>query len=262
MTLHNVGYDHHHDADFMIERPQGSGDYLLLILKTASIFTLDGEDVYIPEKTFFLYPEGMPQYYRCVPQHFFANDWLHFQLTHEEREKLEAMGIPFAAPVPLDYTEFYSFCIKSIADEFSTGRLHRQSSIEHYFGLICNKVSERIAEHPIPIANSHHEMLLTVRNMVYANPFFGWAVGWGAHQTRMSVSAFYLHYKQQFGVTFMQDVIASRIAHAKMLLTTTDLSIHDIGLQCGYRNYEHFARQFKRECGISPGTFRKSLKPE
>ncbi|MGB4091586.1 MAG: hypothetical protein WBK46_06540 [Ruminococcus flavefaciens] len=45
MIINNAGYDHCHDADFFIERPEGSGDNLLLLLKTDTIFTIDGKDI-------------------------------------------------------------------------------------------------------------------------------------------------------------------------------------------------------------------------
>jgi AraC family transcriptional regulator of arabinose operon len=256
MILNNVGFDHRHDADFFIDRPEGSGDNLLLILKTDAIFTLNGSDVFVPRNSFFLYPKGMPQFYRCVPQQPFANDWMHFLFEGDEETQLRAKGIPFAEPVSLRHTEFYSYCIRAIADENSAQRLHSADSVRCYFELICNKVSEQIRENQTVAPGSRYEMLLTVRNAVYANPFWEWSVNWGAHQTRMSISSFHAHYKAQFGVTFMQDVITARIRYAQMLLRTTDMSVHDIGMQCGYRSYEHFARQFKRECGVSPGAFR------
>lgn len=53
MIIINVGYNHCHDADFFIDRPNGSGDYLLLLLKTNSIFNLNGKDVHVPMNSFF-----------------------------------------------------------------------------------------------------------------------------------------------------------------------------------------------------------------
>lgn len=258
MILHNVGYDHRHDADFFIDRPDGTGDWLLLILKTDAIFTLNGADVFVPQRSFFLYPPGVPQFYRCIQQHPFANDWIHFLFEGDEETWFRQKHIPLAEPVPLLHTEFYTYCIKAIADENSSQNLHRAESVRFFFGLLCNKVSEQVQNNAWDVTgNTRYEMLLTVRNSVYANPFWQWSVNWAAHQTRMSVSAFHLHYKQQFGVTFMQDVINGRIEYAKMLLRTTDMSVHEIGAQCGYRSYEHFARQFKENCGMPPGEFRR-----
>lgn len=257
MILHNVGFDHRHDADFLIDRPAGSGDNLLLILKTDALFTLNGQDVTVPKNSFFLYPVGMPQQYRSVPQQSFANDWIHFLFEGDEEAQFRERGIPFGAPIPLVHTEFYSFCIKAIADEYSSEHLYRADSILHFFWLICNKVSEQIREQDVPERSSRYEMLLTVRNQLYANPFWEWSVNWAAHQTRMSRSALQHHYKAQFGVSFMQDVIAARIAYACTLLRTTNMSVHDIGTQCGYKNYEHFARQFRAQTGMTPGQFRQ-----
>lgn len=61
MIINNVGYNHCHDADFYIDRPNGSGDYLLLLLKTDSIFTLNGKDVKVNKNTFFIYKKDTPQ---------------------------------------------------------------------------------------------------------------------------------------------------------------------------------------------------------
>lgn len=256
MIIHNIGYNHCHDSDFMIDRPQGSGDCLLLILKSDAIFTLGGNDVFVPKKSFFLFPEGMPQFYRCVPQQEFRNDWIHFSFEGDEEQRFLQRGIPVAEAVSLPYTEFYSFCIKAMADEFSSERAYRSDSINHYFWLICNKVSEQISVNTAMKHSSRYEMLLTVRNQLYANPFWEWSIEWASHQTRMSRSAFHHHYKAQFGLTFIQDLIRSRMDYAQMLLRTTDISIHDISIQCGYRNYEHFARQFRATFGISPTEFR------
>ncbi|HAG13995.1 MAG TPA: AraC family transcriptional regulator [Ruminococcus sp.] len=261
MILHNVGYDHHHDADFFIDRPEGSGDYLLLILKTDAIFTLDGEDVFMPRKTFFLYPPGMPQKYRCVPQHTFSNDWIHFMFENEEPTWFRHKHVPIAKPIQLAYTEFFSFCIKAIADENCSDHLHKADSISHYFWLLCNKVSEQLHEQDHTPSAARYERMLVIRNKIYSAPYLEWSVDWASHEMRMSRSAFQHHYKAQFGVSFIQDLIASRIQHAKMLLCTTNMPVQDVAMQCGYKNYEHFSRQFRENCGVSPSSYRKNGLP-
>ncbi len=257
MILHNVGYNHRHDADFQVTRPEGSGDHLLLILKTESIFTLNGEDVTLPANTFFLFPEGMPQFYRAVPQHSFVNDWIHFSFEDPEPDWFRAKSVPVGVPVQLRSTEFFSFCIKAIADENSSEHLHKADSISHYFWLLCNKVSEQVHEQSHLQLSSRYEMMLIIRNKIYTAPYLNWSIDWAAHETCMSRSSFQHHYKEQFGVTFIQDLIESRVSRARMLLSTTNMSIQDIAVQCGYRSYEHFARQFRSQCGIAPGDYRR-----
>jgi AraC-like DNA-binding protein len=58
MTVNNVGYNHCHDADFYIDRPDGSGDYLLMLLKTDTIFNIDGKDMIVPVNSVFIYPSS------------------------------------------------------------------------------------------------------------------------------------------------------------------------------------------------------------
>ena len=88
MIINNVGFNHCHDADFIIERPEGSGDELLLLIKTEAVFTIDGKDIRAPQDSVFYYPKSRPQFYRCIPQHTFDNDWIHFELDDEERALL------------------------------------------------------------------------------------------------------------------------------------------------------------------------------
>ena len=257
VILNNVGYNHRHDSDFCIDRPEGSGDCLLLLLKTDAIFTIGGTEQYAPAGSVMIYPAGMPQKYRCLPQRTFANDWMHFLFEGSEEARFLSRGIPYACIIPVGgRAPFYSYCIKAIADECSGRHLYRDDTILLYFELMCNKLAEQIHENESQMRGTRYEMMLTVRNQMYANPFWEWSVGWAAHQTRMSRSSFQHIYKEQFGVSFIQDLIRSRIAYAKMLLRTTNMSVQDISINAGYKNYEHFARQFKEQCGITPGQFR------
>lgn len=100
MIVNNVGYNHCHDADFYIDRPDGSGDYLLMLLKTDTIFNIDGKNVIVPANSVFIYPKGKPQYYRCLPQHTFENDWLHFDFSAKDKEaEFLDRKIPFETPI-------------------------------------------------------------------------------------------------------------------------------------------------------------------
>lgn len=258
MHLHHVGYDHVHDADFRIDRPDGSGDWLLLVLKTESLFQLDGQEVYVPENSVMLYPEGMPQFYRCMPQQSFANDWMHFAPEPGEAEQIAALDIPLGVPLSMDNIAFFSLCIKMISDENATNRRNRDTSLQHWFWLLLNRISDALhAGEPVR-TDLTYERLLTIRSKIYAEPYVQRDISWSAHEVRMSPASFQYYYKKYFGVTFVQDLICARIAFSQMLLTTTDMSIRDIAEKTGYRNYEHFARQFRGHCGCTPQQYRNS----
>ena len=67
MIINNIGYNHCHDSDFYIDRQNGSGDNLLLLVKNETIFFFFLEDYDVPENSFFMYQKGRPPYYLCVP---------------------------------------------------------------------------------------------------------------------------------------------------------------------------------------------------
>lgn len=257
MIINNVGYNHCHDADFFINRPDGSGDYLLLLLKTDAIFNIDGEDIVVPENSFFLYRRNTPQFYRCLPQHTFSNDWIHFLFENDEEEFFKSYNIPYNTPIPIKNINFISFCIKSIAYENYSDNFNKQKSMAAYMELIFLKIQEQLHYSNDTILTSKFEMLSTIRNKIYGRPYEIRTVESTAHEVRMSKSSFQHLYKEQFGTTFMQDLIQSRISYAQMLLTSTNLTVAEIAVQCGYHSYAHFVRQFKKQVNITPSEYRE-----
>lgn len=258
MIVNNVGYNHCHDADFFIERPDGSGDYLLLLLKTDAIFTIDGKDITVPENSVFIYPKGRPQYYRCLPQHTFENDWMHFDFSTDEKENdFISRKIPFEKPVHMNLN-FLSYCIKSISYEKNSNHPYKEQSIRSYIFLMFIKILEQTENSEKYRSGEQYEMMTTIRNKIYAEPYVPRGVSWAAHEVRMSRSSFQHSYKKLFGVSYIQDFINSKISYSKMLLTSTNLNIEEIAKQSGYRSYVHFARQFRELTGVSPSEYRRN----
>ena len=57
----------------------------------------------------------------------------------------------------------------------------------------------------------------------------------------------------------MEYLIEYRVQMAKKLLDTTDLSITDIALRCGFNSNSYFTKLFHRSCGKTPNAYRKEL---
>lgn len=64
-------------------------------------------------------------------------------------------------------------------------------------------------------------------------------------------------YKDAFGISCVSDIIAARIRYAKYKLVCSDMPLAGISLECGYKNIEHFFRQFKKQTGYSTKEYRK-----
>lgn len=78
-----------------------------------------------------------------------------------------------------------------------------------------------------------------------------------AETCHMSKYHFCRRFKKTIGYTVMEYILNTRLANAKVLLTSTDLSISEISEQCGFSGFSYFSRAFKENCGITPNEFRK-----
>ena len=66
-------------------------------------------------------------------------------------------------------------------------------------------------------------------------------------------------FQNSIGQSPMDYLITYRIQVAKKLLETTDRSITDIALDCGFNSNSYFSKLFHRTCGITPQAYRKQL---
>ncbi|MBR5528069.1 MAG: AraC family transcriptional regulator [Clostridia bacterium] len=64
-------------------------------------------------------------------------------------------------------------------------------------------------------------------------------------------------FKSSMGVPVFEYITSSRVKYAKSLLADNSKSIKEIGFMLGFENECSFISFFKRNCGISPGVFRK-----
>lgn len=76
----------------------------------------------------------------------------------------------------------------------------------------------------------------------------------------MPVSSFCRYFKKQTGKTFTAFVNEVRVTHACKLLSETSRQIADICFDCGYNNFAHFNKQFKKITGQNPSQYRSSFR--
>ena len=128
----------------------------------------------------------------------------------------------------------------------------------------AREVRRRLVEAPegSPEEDAAAAELAALRRRIANQPAQDWNVPAMAAQLHISAGYLQLLYKRQFGVSCMDDVIASRVRLAKDYLTHTRMRVQEIAAMCGYNNAEHFSRQFRKLCGATPGQFRKEAEKE
>lgn len=258
MKINNIGYNHRHDSDFFVLRPNGSGDNLLLLLKTPAVFVLNGEKQHTEENSFILFKEGTPQDYRSDGGEF-SNDWFHFSVEEKDKELFDALEIPFDRVIHIEDMSNLSQIVKSMSYENYSSNLYKTDSVELYLKLFFIKLSEKLHSVKKSDISSYYDKMSILRSQIYSMPQNEWNIEWLAHQLTMSRSHFEHTYKKIFGISPMNEVINSRLEHAKYLLTTTDVPINQIAEMCGYKSGIHFMRQFKARIGATPSDYRAKM---
>lgn len=84
-----------------------------------------------------------------------------------------------------------------------------------------------------------------------ANDFLAASVG-------MSVNGFLRLFKRDMHTSPHAYLLRCRIREARILLRVSDFSIKEIAGKFGFHDRSHFSRLFKRECGTSPGKYRRN----
>jgi AraC family transcriptional regulator of arabinose operon len=255
MRITNIGYDYSHTADFNISRPFGSGNYLLLLLKTSAIFTLNASEIISESNSFILYSEGTPQFYRAHGPKF-SNDWFHFELESGDKELLDELKIPLNQIIHIGDLSELSIIINNLCYETYASNQYKSEIIELYLKLFFTKLSNKIHNSKNEMINIHSDKLFLIRTQIYNQPHNNWSIDGLSQQLNMSRSCFQHLYKDLFGISPITDVILSRTERAKYFLSTTDISIKKIAEMCGYNNEIHFMRQFKQQTGLTPTEYR------
>lgn len=260
MHIYYIGHNHTHDMDFKIHRPNGSGDYLVLLIKSSATFKLNGQLLHTDPNTFFLYHKDTPQYYEAYKEPF-SNDWFHFQLDQDEILYFKQLNIPFEQPLILTDFPFFSLLIKLMSHEFYGNSCYKADILNHYLQLFFIKIAEAYQTISSDHSSSHANQLDLLRSKIYTHPYSKWSIEGLAHEITLSPSYFQRLYKKRFGISCLNDIINARIEYAKFSLTQTNLSIKNIAHICGYENDVHFMRQFKTFTTLTPSEYRKCYSP-
>jgi AraC family transcriptional regulator len=77
-----------------------------------------------------------------------------------------------------------------------------------------------------------------------------------AQISKMSQAHFSRLFKQSTGSSPYQYLLQQRVERAKQLLMSTDQSLVEIALACGFSSHSHFTSQFRKITGVTPRDYR------
>ena len=212
-----------------IYRPNGSGDYLFLLFKTPMKVYLDKKLSISKENACILYAPGYEQYYKAV--HRFRNSYLHFSCKADLKKQY---GIPLN-------TVFYPGNCGEI--DACIRLLHK----EH----IANDLFSDKYEYTL-----FQQLMITIARGLKSHP---WDTTELCKKVSLEKSQFYSCYQKFFQSTPHADLLQIRMDKAKNLLTNEALTVQQIAQMCGFSDFSHFSRYFRKQAGCSPLQWRRKM---
>ena len=88
----------------------------------------------------------------------------------------------------------------------------------------------------------------------YAKP---WDTTELCKKVSLEKSQFYSCYQKFFQSTPHADLLQIRMDKAKNLLTNEALTVQQIAQMCGFSDFSHFSRYFRKQAGCSPLQWRR-----
>ena len=256
-----IGYNYSHGKDFVMDRPNGPGCYLMLIIKTPARFTVGRTEHDVRADSYIVFTPDMPCRY-CAAGDVYTDDWIYFGGDGSAERRFAELGIPLNTPVYLGDTEGLSQIIHILAYEHYSAEKFSSEIEEHYMEILLLRLS-RLIQSGSSVSSrmfieKNHKMT-QLRTLFFTQPDSVMSVDEMAEQMNMSRSGFQHLYKKMFGTSVMNDVISGRTERAKRLLSSTNLTVAEIAEKCGYSNEYTFMRQFKSRVGKTPTEYRKCL---
>lgn len=261
MRIGSIGYNYSHDKEFVMDRPNGTGCPLILLVKTDADFEIGGEKRAVRKNSFICFTPDMPCRYHSAGD-VYTDDWMYLSMDSIDFEMFAKLGIPVNEPVYLGNIEELSQIVHILAYEHYSAEANHEEIEKRYLEIFVLKLGRAVqsmsAASPGLFAERNYK-LTQLRTAVFTMPETIGSVDEMAEYVGMSRSGFQHLYKKMFGKSVISDVISGRTDRAKRLLSSTNLSVREISERCGYSGEYNFMRQFRKMTGKTPTEYRKSL---
>jgi AraC-like DNA-binding protein len=254
MELHQIGIDIRHIGKFVIDRPNGSGDFLFLIFQTKAIVVIDGKEIEVQPDGCILYKKDDKQLYYS-PAQTYVDSYLHFG---DCSGQLCQFAIPFNKPFYLKNPAEVMDILKLLGREQISESSRKEENLSLLISYLLSKIQDNYTETALSQKqNMMSEKLTEIRSQMYSNAGIFKSVSEMAQSINVSLSHFKFLYSQHFGISCYDDLLTAKTMNAQHHLLNTDLSIKEIATLCGYENDTSFMRSFKKRTGKRPSEFRK-----
>ena len=253
----NLKYMGSEKKGFVLDRPNGTEDYLFLHFRTP-VNILQGDKI-IPVKggTCLITTPGQPHWFES-PDCDLVHDWVHF--IPDDAGILKQLELPINKlfwPVKVG---FISSIMNDSREEFINREIFWEENSSALLSRLLILLGRDIRREKTCFSSKYmreiYDEFVALRISIHANANNPTKVCEMAEKLSLSRSRFTVLYKSFFGVSPKKDCLDVQLAYAKYLLDLNGMKIEAISNMAGYRSVYHFIRQFKSATGLTPGQYR------
>ncbi len=187
-----------------------------------------------------------------------SHDWLH--ISGNIHGLAEKYGIGFNQVYYPENSHAITDIITEMEIEIQTSSKFHREMCDLRLEEIMIKMSRQTSENNSYRINADtYNRLMMARNILRTEYNKMQNIESIAAEIGLSISRFYVMYREVFGISPKHDLLNIRIAHAKELLHQKQFTVYEIAELVGYTNPYHFSRQFKSYTGLTPSQYIKSV---
>ena len=248
----NCAGELHTTFPFTTHNTQGRADYYLLIPLSGTLFvSLPSGDLAAQAGSVVLFAPQYPYQYRYLGEEPLAYLWIHFTGSYAA-QLLNELSL---SPLPLLRTvsgiEHIAEHFRHLLDKAPTGYPFQKQELACELERLLVRIAQgsTTSLSAVPFAKSIR-YLHTAYNQSIRIPEL-------AAMENLSNSRYVELFRRYFGKSPTAYLMELRMKNACELLQTTDMSVKQIAVLCGYDDPHFFSRLFKRHIGVSPQDYRQ-----
>lgn len=239
----------------IVDRPQGTGDYLFILFYDEVDIQINRKMRHIPCEHLMIWE---PQDGHCYGNYArsWKHTWFHCSGSLVGKE-LRANHIAVRSPIPLHEPFIVDKYVIDMYNELAGHATPDSVIVENLFRNLLREVVR--ASRGEDKGRAIPQKYLDLKKFLDAHYFEPVTLALLSRQFNLSEPYLCARFKNYFGISIIGHVIRMRMQNAALLLRNHNLNITEIGRQVGYEDIFYFSRLFKKHFGMSPVAMRRRL---
>ena len=234
---------------------------LHLCLRGESLFIIRGVEYLLTERKYIVCNKGEEHQIKTMSDDFVKLVW-GFDFTSENEKTKKEISDSLSKQFYFDCDDEYQDIICSIINDLNDRNTNYKESIKVKMFLLFSKIINKLIKTPNDIENNNSEdpRMKIVTTFIDDNISQGVSVNDLCLEFNMSDKQLSRLSIKDYDVSIGKYIQLRKIERAKHLLKTTNMNLSEIADELCYSDEYAFGKSFKRIEGMSPISYRKSLK--